>query len=187
MFCSNCGTKRQENDRFCTNCGQAFATEEQASQQSASQPIHSNGANQSTNTSKKKIFIGIGSVAVIALIIYFAFFRTTFANTPTGAVEGFVHSLNEADFEQMKTYIHPEEGAHVLEEMDAEFGNGFEELMFSMVDFELSNLEEEIDGEYATVYATMAMTTSFFNDEEAQEIEVELMLHNGKWLITYLF
>ncbi len=48
-FCTNCGTKLEENDKFCTSCGKSVEEEGQVQSYNSQVVVNNNGVNQPTN------------------------------------------------------------------------------------------------------------------------------------------
>lgn len=48
-FCTNCGTKLEDNVKFCTSCGKSVEEEGQAQSYNSQVVVNNNGANQPTN------------------------------------------------------------------------------------------------------------------------------------------
>jgi len=76
-FCTNCGTKLDDNVKFCTSCGKAVEGEEQANQSNATVVVNNNSVNEPNNglaiagfvVSLVSTFLCCGAFNVVGLVL----------------------------------------------------------------------------------------------------------------------
>ena len=76
-FCTNCGTKLDDNVKFCISCGKAVEGEEQANQNNATVVVNNNSVNEPNNglaiagfvVSLVSTFLCCGAFNVVGLVL----------------------------------------------------------------------------------------------------------------------
>lgn len=76
MFCSECGTKNNENAEFCKECGTKFSHKKQ---QTSKKKKNNTGSSFKEFIKKNKIAVIIVSILVILIISYFAINNTVYS------------------------------------------------------------------------------------------------------------
>ena len=103
-FCRNCGTKLNENQDFCSECGQPANRPKSAtpSQSTTNQP--SNGSKQPFFKSKKSKILTICGVILFALLAggYYVMQQMT---APKAVADAFIEAINKKDTAAMQKFI----------------------------------------------------------------------------------
>lgn len=99
------------------------------------------------------------------------------ASSPEAAVNGMFNALKNGDLDAMAQYMPADERAE-FDNMSSEEKEMTEGMLVFFSDIDVKVLGSEIDGEEAVV--TIEIT--FMG--ETEEDEVELMLEDGRWVVT---
>lgn len=99
------------------------------------------------------------------------------ASTPEDAVSGMFDALKAGDLDAMAQYLPADERAEIenMSDEDKEMAQA----MFAMLgDMDIEILGSEIEGDEAVVMVEITFMG------ETEEDEVELMMEDGKWVVT---
>lgn len=170
MYCGQCGTKIQENEGQCGNCGKP-----------TSQPLRA----KTTTINYKKW----GIIAVVAILILF-FIPKVFGggagmSSPKGTVTGFIKAVKKQDIEKMYSYFKPDE--RMTKSEVTFFKDKFKEMIkdspFKVKDYKI--LDVEIDGKEATV--EYMVEVQYGDEVESTEESLDLIKVGKKWYIDDIF
>lgn len=183
-FCSSCGEKVVGENTFCSDCGQPvteMSNEVKSNvQQTPPQPM-----SQKANHNK---WIYIGIAAIIIIIAYFSFTKST----PEKVAEEFVESLFSLDLENAKDLLAASADEDIVDEI---------EWLLKELRYDPEGAKEELeeikkegytldkfivrDETKTKDFATLSVDMSLKNGEEDTGY-IELVKESGKWKIYYL-
>ncbi|MFC7678880.1 hypothetical protein [Paenibacillus sp. GCM10028914] len=170
MYCGQCGTKIQEHESQCGNCGKPI-----------SQPIK---AKTATINYKKW-----GIIAVIAVLIIF-FIPKMFGgeanmSSPYKTVTGFIKAVKKQDIEKMYNFFKPDN--EMTKSELTFFKEQYKEMMkdspVKVKDYKI--LDVEIDGKEATV--EYMVEVQYGDEVERTEESIDLIQVGSKWYIDDSF
>lgn len=188
MFCSQCGEKLGENEKFCHKCGTPVYRRESIKMDetdSRSQKVHKSSAARKGN--KKRI--GILAGAVVCVICIFTVIRLVGNGNYKTPVKVLMAGIEKQDLQQAMSVFFPEEVEKqlgvdmdgvvdilensMLKELTEELGVGED---FS-IDYKITDVEQcEKDDikEMEDCYNDMLQTNIQFKD--AKELEIEIVI-----------
>lgn len=180
-FCSHCGEKVNIEGKFCAGCGQSLTKVE-----TEHQPSNLAGTVQSPpvkRSQKKWMYIGIA--AIIAIVVYFFFIKST----PEKVAEEFAESLFAMDVETSLNLIASSAETDIKDEFEWMLGQiesdpeGYKD--------ELKNLKKEgytldkfivRDKVQTKGFVTLTVDMTLKNGEQETGY-IELVKESGKWKI----
>lgn len=203
MFCSNCGSKIADTDRFCRTCGATVDSNpgfsgqpvnrpvnQPASQpvnqyQGYSAPVYGQVPNQypgvNTRTGNKKTIIIIAAAALVVVVGVVLVLLLSGGGRPVDTVNRFVDSINKRDFSAMVACVDPVAA-------DSMGLSSFTEIARSDVKISITRIiSEKVDGDDAVVIADTAISQkddSGKTQTEKEAAEFTLKKIEGKWKIT---
>ena len=209
MFCGKCGSQLPDNAFFCPVCGAPSAAKPQSPVQTQEAPagyaqqdfrdpaMHQQQAfrEPAQNTSRKKLFILIGSIAaavvVILLLVIFLGGGGGSTATPEGTIKKLERAMNNLNIKEMLECFDSEaqqlyggESLDFKSYADA-FGLRYE-IRLTPVHTEYYM---ESGREYADVTVDMYYTVTAFGERDSSSITEDLTLvkENGQWKIPSSF
>jgi uncharacterized membrane protein YvbJ len=174
MFCPKCGSDVDQQNSFCTVCGNPIDFEDQHS--SASEKTQA--SLHSINNVPSKIIIGVIIAAVSILLIFICY-----KPQPQHTVTRYIKAINNNDIDRIMSCLEPEVENHFKELEADEQARELNYLQaFSINDHKI--LSKEIDGNEAEILVAAVVDYPDSDEPEPEMVKFLLKKFNKGWRIV---